>query len=253
MSFKGDYAKFYDILYQDKEYSLEVDFLEKVFRKYRKKKVHTVLDVACGTGGHAIALSERGFEVTGIDLSAEMLERARSKSQAKNVSILFKQSSMQEISLDRTFDAAVVMFSAINYLTDYQDLKDTFAGIRRHLNQDGLLYFDCWNGLAVIERFDPYREKVVKEDDLEVKRVSRTEVDPVSQLCTVDYVLEIFKDGEKIEEFKEIHHLKFFFIDELKNYLAAAGFKVLDVSPFLKIGEPVSKNEWDINFLARKI
>jgi len=73
------YADQYDLLYSDKNYEAECDLIEEVFRRYAKSSVETILDLGCGTGGHAFPLARRGYRVTGVDRSAEMLAHAREK------------------------------------------------------------------------------------------------------------------------------------------------------------------------------
>jgi len=73
------YADQYDFLYSDKDYDAECDLLEEVFRRYRDGNVRTILDLGCGTGNHAIRLARRGYEVTGVDRSPEMLAKAEWK------------------------------------------------------------------------------------------------------------------------------------------------------------------------------
>jgi len=73
------YANYYDILYQDKDYKKECDFLEKIFEKYSKKRINSILDLGCGTGSHSLILAKRDYEVSGVDLSSQMINRARNK------------------------------------------------------------------------------------------------------------------------------------------------------------------------------
>jgi len=71
------YADQYDLLYHDKDYEAECDLLEEVFRRYGQEPIKSILDLGCGTGNHAILLARRGYRVTGVDLSADMLAHAR--------------------------------------------------------------------------------------------------------------------------------------------------------------------------------
>ena len=73
------YADQYDLLYSDKDYEAECDLLEEVFRRYGTGPVQTILDLGCGTGSHALLLARRGYQVTGVDRSQEMLAQARQK------------------------------------------------------------------------------------------------------------------------------------------------------------------------------
>ena len=79
MTVFGKYAHFYDTIYQDKNYKKECDFLEKLFKKFSRKKIQTILDLGCGTASHDILLAKRGYNVTGIDMSNEMLKIAKQK------------------------------------------------------------------------------------------------------------------------------------------------------------------------------
>jgi len=67
------YSKYYDLLYHDKDYSQECDFIEQILRSYTLEPVKTILDGGCGTGGHAIPLANKGYEITGIDASEAMV------------------------------------------------------------------------------------------------------------------------------------------------------------------------------------
>ena len=124
MTVFNHYAKFYDALYHEKDYAGEVDYLERLFQKYALQPVQTVLDLGCGSGGHAIRLAERGYRVTGVDRSAEMLAEARKKSGAGNPE--FIQSDLASLALDKTFDAAIAMFAVLSYVTENKDLQNVF-------------------------------------------------------------------------------------------------------------------------------
>jgi len=102
-----EYAEYYDILYQDKDYEAECDFLEQIFARYAQHPVRTILDLGCGTGGHALPLARRGYEVTGVDLSEHMLERARQKAAEAGLAISFHQGDIRSLNLGCTFDAVI--------------------------------------------------------------------------------------------------------------------------------------------------
>jgi len=252
ISFQKKYAEYYDILYKDKDYNQEVDFLEEVFRRYLKRKPRTILDLACGTGGHALILAERGYKVSGLDISNGMLERAKEKAKERKLEISFYKAPMQKFSLNQKFDVIISMFSAINYLREYKDLKSFFRNVYKHLKSNGLLIFDVWNAFSVLDHYDPYREKKVKKGKIEIKRIAKTRIDQIEQLCWVDYHCLVYKSHKKVDEFDDHHHLKFFFVSELKSYLEDAGFEILAIGPFLNINKPITKRDWDITFVAKK-
>lgn len=75
-----NYAKYYDAMYQEKDYAAECNFLEKIFKTYASSPIRRILDVGCGTGGHALPLAKRDYFTTGVDASAAMVDVARQKS-----------------------------------------------------------------------------------------------------------------------------------------------------------------------------
>ena len=108
--FGPQYANQYDLLYGDKDYQAECDLLEKVFQRYAKDSIKTILDLGCGTGSHAIPLTNRGYKVVGVDRSADMLSHAREKTksafptQTSNVPT-FIEGDVCNIDIGQQFDA----------------------------------------------------------------------------------------------------------------------------------------------------
>jgi len=81
----NDYARFYDLLYQDKDYKVECDFLEKVFSKFSTRRINSILDLGCGTGSHSLPLAKKGFHLTGVDQSKTMINQAKEKALKENL------------------------------------------------------------------------------------------------------------------------------------------------------------------------
>jgi len=75
----ANYAKYYDDVYQNKDYAAETDLIESVFSRFSKTPVKKILSLGCGTGTYEIELAKRGYIITGVDISAQMLEGAKSK------------------------------------------------------------------------------------------------------------------------------------------------------------------------------
>lgn len=91
-----EYAEYYDLMYKDKDYEKEVDFIEEVLRKYSKFSVKKILDAGCGTGGHAIPLAKRGYEVVGFDSLKSMIKKAREKAKAINANVRFSIADLRD-------------------------------------------------------------------------------------------------------------------------------------------------------------
>jgi len=73
-----------DNLYHNKDYIGECAFLEEIFHKYYKKSIKTILDLGCGSGSHALVLSKKGYQITGVDLSSKMVEITKRKEKINN-------------------------------------------------------------------------------------------------------------------------------------------------------------------------
>ena len=144
-------AGYYDILNYNADYKKVADYIEDVFEFYHKKP-DLVLDLACGTGNLTVELDKRGYDMTGLDLSAEMLSIANTKakklkknkeSENKNKSnILWLNQDMLDFELYGTVDAVVCCFDSLNYVLDGEDLKKCFGLVYNYLNPGGLFIFD---------------------------------------------------------------------------------------------------------------
>ena len=88
MSTFSKYSEYYDLFYKDKDYEAECDFIEEVFKRYSSIPVKSILDIGCGTGGHAIPLTKRDHSVTGIDISTTMLEKAKQRAVAAGSTLI---------------------------------------------------------------------------------------------------------------------------------------------------------------------
>lgn len=129
----GKYAEYYDLLYQDKDYERECDFIERIFSGYSPNPVKTILDVGCGTGQHAMCLTERGYKITGFDASEAMLRRAKEKA----LGVSFHLLDIRNFSLEERFDACVSMFAVMNYSTENVEIQKALMNLRRCLEPGG--------------------------------------------------------------------------------------------------------------------
>ena len=101
-----------------------------------------VLELACGTCSHSIALAKQGFEVVGLDLSPEMLDFARPKAAANGVSIDVHQGNVVDFDLGQQFDCVIFMSETFPLITEYDDIRSHFGAVRRHLCERGIYIVD---------------------------------------------------------------------------------------------------------------
>ncbi len=247
--FGRDYAAAYDDLYQDKDYRAESDLIENVFNLYGQSSVRRVLDLGCGTGGHAVVLAERGYDVVGIDRSPEMLERAR----ARGSTARFELGEIGNFELGETFDAVLMMFAVLGYQVGNADVRAALASARRHARANGLFLCDFWYGPAVLGQRPSERVKVIDVSRGQVIRVAAGELDTRHDLCMVRYHIWRIEDGRLTTEAREQHPMRYFFAPELELFLSAAGFELVRLGAFPNLEDEATEQTWNVALVARAV
>ena len=133
-------AASYDELTEDVDYQRRADFLERLFQRARLP-VHTVLDLACGTGTMTWLLTARGYELIAVDGSEDMLAAAAAKT-GPGIPPVFLHQSMPQLDLYGTVDAAICCLDSLNYLTNPRDVQRTFERLHLFIAPGGTLIFD---------------------------------------------------------------------------------------------------------------
>ncbi len=132
------FARYYDDLMQNVEYAEIADKISAWLEEYRPHS-KLLCDLACGTGTLSKLLCEKGYDVIGIDASADMLMSARGKCPAE---VLLLCQSMDEIDLYGTIDAAVCTLDSINHVTDIKTVGTIFKKVSLFLENNGIFVFD---------------------------------------------------------------------------------------------------------------
>jgi SAM-dependent methyltransferase len=249
MTVFSTYAKYYDILYKEKNYLGEVEYIEKLFLQYAARPVKTVLDLGCGSGGHAIPLAGHGYQVTGVDRSEEMLNEAKKKTSSPNPK--FIQSDLTRIDLGAKFDAVISMFAVFSYITENIDLTNAFQTIRQHLQPGGLFFFDSWFGPAVLAERPSDRYKVIEQGKDKILRFAHPVLDILTHTVTVHYKIIHLSADRVLEELEESHPMRFFFPREIEYYLVSSGFELLSIHPFMEDSRIIDERDWNMAVVAR--
>lgn len=140
----NDYKNF---AYYFDEILSQVDYMEWVdFTKNYIKNTDRILDLACGTGTFAICLKNFGFSnVTGLDLSSQMIDIAKEKSKMNHMLIDYYVADMTSFDLNTKFDVITCYFDSINHLSSLEDVKKTVDQVYDHLDEKGLFLFDIFS------------------------------------------------------------------------------------------------------------
>lgn len=241
-------AASYDGLMVDGSYLKRADWLERLFKKSRIP-VESVLDLACGTGTIACLLAQRGYQVIATDMSEEMLTQASAKAAVLEENApLFLLQSMPRLRLAEPVDAVVSTLDSLNYLTRERDIRETFRRVYRWLKPGGQFIFDV-NSLYKLRRMDGQMYMDETEDSFCVWRTFFSEK---TRVCT--YQVDLFRlneDGSWDREFEE-HRERAWTVEELRLFLADAGFAQVTVTGDLTMKAP-REEEDRLIFRATKL
>lgn len=237
-------AESYDLLTTDVGYPRWADYIEWHFAR-QTIPVKQVVELACGTGSLTKILAQRGYDVTAIDLSSDMLTVAAQKCQDYPVQFLCQD--MSRLTLLEPADAVICCLDSVNYVTRPTALKRTFQRVFRYLKPGGLFLFDAKTPLA-LEQAD---DQIYLDETEDVFCVWRGEYDAARRIC--GYGIDLFQRRENgtWDRECEYHEEYAYTPDELEEYLHAAGFSNIRRYGNLKKQAPRDGEE-RIFFAARK-
>ncbi len=231
------FAYVYDSLISDVDYKKWADYYTKIFQRYGLNAPKLGLDLGCGTGSITKELAKRGIEMTGVDLSEDMLMVAREKSEGMD--ILYLNQDMREFELYGTVDFIVSSLDCINYITDKRDLLRVMKLANNYLNPKGLFVFDI-NTRYKLENVIGDNTFVLEDDN--ALCVWQNEYDKKRNLS--DFYLTFFiKEGEEYVRFDEEHTERAYEIEEIKEIIQKSGMKLLKVYHDLSFKNPVKNSE----------
>lgn len=239
-------ARFYDRLMEDVDYGAWCDFYLSCLGKYGVSGKR-ILDLACGTGSITVPLAERGFAVTGIDLSAEMLALAQKKADEAGVRVRFSEQNIAGFESGGEVDAVICSFDGINYLTAAKDAAACFARVYNSLANGGLFLFDVGT---------PYHYRKILADntytyDYEDLFVSwQNDFHSKSGLC--NFYLTFFVRGNGFwRRYDEVQRQRAYPLPKLDIMLKDAGLTVLEKVGALDFS-PLSAESERCFYLCRK-
>ena len=248
----GLYARYYDLLYKDKDYHGEAQYIHQLIKLYRPAAA-ALLNLGCGTGKHDYLLARLGYSVTGVDISEEMSSQAISNVPVDVSSQLnFLTADIRKLSLKKTFDAVVSLFHVFSYQVSNEDAAAVMETAYRHLEVNGIFIFDCWYGPGVLTEAPEVRVKRMSDEAITVTRLAEPVVHSMQNVVDVNYTININQNGsDETAELKELHKMRYFFVPEIE-LLIQNKFKLLSVNEWLKATEPTI-NSWNAVFVLQKI
>ena len=252
--FDAGYAEAYDTVYGNKDYPRETDAVLRLLTKYGDTRIRSILDLGCGTGSYSVLLAERGYEVVGVDRSKPMLTIAEQRAATTPVAgtTQFIEGDIRSFASARPFDAAVMMFNVLGYMTSNDDLIAALNCVHANLAPNALFVFDIWYGPAILMDPPVHRFKEIKAAEGSVLRYASPTHDAHNQRCDVTIrVLRIVGDRITATS-EEIHPVRYFFPLEIELALRATGFGLLALRSFPDIDMPPSLVTWSAIVVAKR-
>lgn len=229
------FAYVYDELMEDMPYGKWLAFAEQAWKIHGKPL--TVAELGCGTGSITIPLVSAGYQVTGIDLSEDMLSVAQSKLEMasggqrlyREGSVRFIRQDMRELELPEPVDAVISFCDCINYVLEQEEVAEVFVRTFASLKPEGTFLFDVHHP-RTLRRYNEEQPFVL--DDPSVSYIWTCDFD--EERCEIEHHLSIFARESKQQNaeakygrFEEIHVQRAYDPDWIREQLLAAGFRTV--------------------------
>lgn len=212
-------AGFYDLIYGQKPYEREAEWVHGRIQAHLRSGGSTLLDVGCGTGGH-LAHLRRHYQCDGLDLDAGLLAIARERYPGS----AFHQGDMADFDLGRRYDALVCLFSAIGYVRTTDRLRQTMRTFARHLAPGGVVLVEPWLAPEVF-RSGYVHVDLVEQPEINVARMVHSGIR--GELCVLTFSFLVGR-ADGIEHWDEYHELGLFTREEMMDAFHAAGLEVVE-------------------------
>ena len=218
-------APIYDAVNGEIDYKAWADFIESMIRKHYPNAPELVLDLGCGTGRMTLEMAKRGYDMTGVDYSPEMLDVARENLENEGLmdKTLLLCQDIRDFELYGTVDIALCCLDTMNHLTKPKDFKKCLSLVHNYLNPDGLFIFDL-NGKYKFENIYGDRAYVIEEGNSVC--IWQNYYNENSKIC--DFYVSVFKECEGLYEREdEIQRERMYTLRSVKEMLKNAGFELI--------------------------
>lgn len=239
------YSLYYNLLYQDKDYDNEVNYINQLINLYNPN-AKSLLNMGCGTGRHDLLLLEKGFDIVGFDISKKMIYEANAaKAKIHNKSSIdFIEGNIQSIRLKNKFDVITSLFHVMSYQTTNVSLDKSFKTAKYHLKNNGVFIFDCWNGPGVITEKPDKRIKEMSNSKYKIIRHAHPKIYPNKNCVDVKYDAKLYNNnGELLDTIEETHRMRYLFKTEIDFFAKKNKLKILNQYNWLEF-QNTDFNSW---------
>lgn len=227
-------ARFYDLC-MEVDYGQWVDYLLVLCQRHGHVP-GSIVDLGCGTGSITIPLAARGYELTGVDLSGEMIAQAEAKAAGAGLSIPFHTADLCQLRLPGPkFDTALSCCDVLNYLTTEEELKAAFSTVHELLNPGGLWLFDLNSQWKLSEIYGDNSYADLQSD---FAYFWDNSYDPSSGVCTMDLTFFVRSEQGLYVRTTEQHRQRLWLPEQVEALCRETGFSYLGCCGFLTLDPP---------------
>ena len=219
----GSFAAVYDMFMDNIPYEKWAEYICGILREQGIAK-GLALELGCGTGSITQLLAQAGYDMIGVDSSPEMLQAAVEKRDAAGLDILYLLQDMREFELYGTVRAVVCVCDSLNYITEPEDLLQTFLLVNNYLDPGGIFVFD-FN--TVYKYKEILGDCTIAEDREEASFIWVNEYDPEERINVYQLTLFLREADGRYRKREELHCQKAYTLEEVEDLLKKAGMEFL--------------------------
>lgn len=212
----NDFAKYYDLFFQQKDYEKEVEFIKSVIKKNNTPH-ESILDVGCGTGTHLHLLKDEFKKLYGVDISKKILDIAIKKVPRAN----FQEGNMQDFKINKKFDVITCLYSVFNYNLDMKSAIKTLKNFYKHLKPDGIVIIALYNERNTEKQISLH---IGEDEDTKVAKINEFKYYPEEKIEKSNRLL-LVKDSKKVDFDIEVEDkFRIFDFEEIEEMVEKSGF-----------------------------
>ena len=245
------FARVYDALMESVPYAAWAQHYGQLMEQAGVPRQGRVVECACGTGSLTVPLQKMGYQMTGVDLSADMLEEAMKKARAAGVSIPFVRLDMRKLTVPRRVHCVLATCDGVNYLTDGEQAKEFFRAAYDSLRPGGALIFD-------VSTPDKLRnalgDRTLFSDDEGISYIWRNRFSPKDSRVEMDLSIFVRRDDGAYDRLEERQCQRAHTRRELRKWLEETGFTDIAFFGRLRMTPPRSGDDrWHVAAVKKEI
>jgi SAM-dependent methyltransferase len=206
-------SPYYHTLYKHRNCGEAETFIDNLIGFLKPSPDARFLDLACGKGRHSVFLNKKGFDVTGLDLSAESIRQA---SEWENERLHFYVHDMRKLFRTNYFDYILNLFTSFGYFENEKDEQATIDAVAKGLKPGGIFVLDFFNSKKVMSCLKAH-------DDIEVNNIRFR----ISKKAEKGYITKQIDFTDKGKDFHFEEKVKAFSFADFERYFSTSGLKIL--------------------------